>query len=110
MLKEKAGPAVPLYGSHGFPYRCGVTPADFAMWAISPMQETYRDQSIQATTIGGVLASFCDDCAIRSLAMKAGTCIKPVLESYVASANQKHDPRADLAIAQATERLHAARG
>lgn len=73
----------PLWGPFGFPYVCGVTEPDFAAWASSPIQGTRYDQTLVRGTVGGILATFCGDCAQRNAALLAGTCIKPVLDALV---------------------------
>lgn len=74
-----------LWGPTGFPYRCGVTEADFTLWALAP-EEGYRvNASLRsARTVGTMLKRFCADCPMkqRMKATDEGTCIAPVLEEY----------------------------
>lgn len=100
-LRERIARTIPLWGSGPFPYRCGVTEAEYVAWAVSPEQKTFKDQSLQAETVGGMLASFCGDCGERNAAINAGTCIKPELDAYIA-----HSRAAiPLALDQASARL-----
>lgn len=84
MLRERITGEIPLWGSHGFPYSCGVTEAEFVRWGFSPLQGYSRDISIHSHTVGGVLAEFCSDCPVsqRKRAQAEGTCIQPILQRY----------------------------
>lgn len=88
MLSESFGEGVPLWGSHGFPYRCGVTKAEFVLWALSPDDtspgETLNITLKGTTTVGTLLRRFCEDCPARQRrqAQAAGSCVQPVLTEY----------------------------
>lgn len=74
-----------LWGPTGFPYGCGVTQADFTLWALAPEEGNRINTSLRsATTVGTMLKRFCADCPARvqARAQEDGTCIRPVLDSY----------------------------
>lgn len=92
MLSEAIGGNVPLWGSNGFPYRCGVTEAGFTTWALAPtgaIDETLQwvdaaNPTPRALTVGTMMRHFCNDCPVgqRFAAQKAGTCIQRVIRNY----------------------------
>lgn len=81
MLNERHGNGVPLWGSNGFPYRCGVTEQDFTLWAFAGGE---MNPTLKSVTVGALLRRFCEDCpySVRRKAEERDACIAPVLEDF----------------------------
>lgn len=70
-----------LWGAHGFPYRCGVTPAEFTLWALA--EDGRLNASLKsAGTVGTILGRFCADCPAQRRREAGDLCVGPVLEAY----------------------------
>lgn len=84
MLAEPIGGDVPLWGSNGFPYRCGVSERDFVRWALNTSTGTVDDSLHWAQSVGTMLQHFCRDCPLEKKiqAIHDNQCIEPAIRSY----------------------------